>query len=171
MIFFFREGAIFASSISKKGNRCPLIEGDDLRSSTESFISHFLDPMHCFRRVTRTGTYLGFEARLPALKCRRIRVSVEMHFQDVIPRLFNHTILRISSFCMRRRIPCWKLTCKSRCKYCKVLNVSFSFLHMCNRSFCLDAVGASGAGGFAKKKRFPMYQTSSVCQAASKNRG
>ena len=32
-----------------------------------------------------------------------------------------------------------------------------------------DAVGSSGAEGF--QKRFPVYEMSSVCQAASKNRG
>ena len=46
--------------------------------------------------------YLGFEASFPTLKCRKITDFIKMHFRGLIPRFFNHIILRISSICMRQ---------------------------------------------------------------------
>ena len=61
--------------------------------------------------------------RAPSLLSAIAGVTViDMHFRSLIPRLFNHTILRTSSFCMRMRIPSWKLLGKSRCEHCQVSN-------------------------------------------------
>ena len=113
--------------------------------------------------------------------------------RNALPRLDSLVVQpcnsRISSFCMKGRIPSWKLPCNSRCMYCKCLSISFHFIRSCSKSSCVQrdtgshcaearllesqkkaADGSFGAGRFSKK-RFPIYQMSSVYQAASKNRG
>ena len=64
-----------------------------------------------------------------------------MHFWDLILRQFNHAILRISCFCMRGKIPHWKLPWKSRCKNCKILRVSFQFICSLCKSPCVRRHG------------------------------
>ena len=74
---------------------------------------HFFDPSHNICGKAWTRTYFGLEIRLPTLKCKKIRVYLEMQLRDLIPRLFNHTILRKSSF--ERADSSLKLRCKSWC--------------------------------------------------------
>ena len=88
---------------------------------------HLFDPQHSVRGKAWTRTYLGLETHFPTVKCRRIKEFVEMHFWDLIPQLFNHAILRISSFCMRGMTTNRKCHWKSRCWWSKIPRVSLQF--------------------------------------------
>ena len=85
---------------SKFGNLRHPIDCDVLRSSTESTISTSL-----IHSITSVGKLEQEHTSVLKFVCRRIREFVELHFRDLIPRLFNHAFLRISSFCKRGRIP------------------------------------------------------------------
>ena len=105
---------------------------------------YILDPQHSIRKTTWTRTHFGLEIRLPTLKCRRIRQLTEMQFWELIPRQFNHTILRTSSFCLGEGIPGWKLPCKSRSWNCEILRVSYQFICSLGRSLCIQRHGFTG---------------------------
>ena len=108
--------------------------------------------------------------------------------RDLIPRLFNHAILRMS-FCMRGKVPSWKLPCKSRCGYCKILSILLQWIHLLDRQvflFSETRVRKVLVHDFLNiqrkllvvhsvqvdlQKRFSICQMSPVLQAADKNRG
>ena len=149
---------------------------------------YFFDPQHSVRRKAWTETCLGLETRFPTLECWRIREFIEMHFWDLIPRLFNHAILRTSSFCMRGRGPSWKRPCKSRCGDCKNVK-GFSPMHWLARQVSLYSETQDRTvlmpyfSNFQRnllevhsvqvglQKRFLTCQMSSVYRAAGKNCG
>ena len=129
---------MFASTISKFGNRRPLVDRDVLNIVHRIDHLHFFDPTHCFRRVTRTGTYFCFEARLPTPECRSRKEFFEMHLRDLILRLFNRRILWISSFCNRGRIQSRNISGISRCWNCKALSVLICFINSRSGSPCAE---------------------------------
>ena len=55
----------------------------------------------------------------------------------LIPGQFNHTTLKINSFCVRGRIPSSKLPDKSWCRYCTILRVSFQHTSSLSNSSCI----------------------------------
>ena len=102
-MIFFREEPIFASSISKFGIRCPRIDCDDFRSSTESTISTSL-----IKRIASEGWLEQEHASVLKLVFQNCNDKkrwevIEMHLRDLILRVFNHRILWISPFCNRER--------------------------------------------------------------------
>ena len=94
---------IFAWSISQFGNLSPPIDCDVSRSSKDSTISTSL--------INSIASVGKLEQDTSVLKLVFQHWNVEglgnlsnMHFRDLIPRLFNHTNVRISSLCMRGRM-------------------------------------------------------------------
>ena len=89
--------AIFASSISKSGEVTPFNWLRRHKIVHWFGHLHFFDPQHCDCRISWVGAYFSLEIGLPTLELWWVWEVIEMRVRDLIPRIFHHTILRISS--------------------------------------------------------------------------
>ena len=121
------------------------------------------------------GTYFSLEVDLAALKFHRVREFPKMHFQDLIPRIIHHTIMRVSSSSVESRILNHFLTW---IRYCRTLTlvsfhcfVPFRKKMMPNSSNYRREVRSVNVEQKGFQKRFPEYPCRSVYQAALQYRG
>ena len=172
---------IFASSISKSGEVTPFNWLRRHKIVHWFGHLHFFDPQHCDCKISFVGAYFSLEIGLPTLELWWVWEVIEKRVRDLIPRIFHHTILRISSctrsntswqseelalhipailsqFLIFRDFACtiWLQSARRRCQILWILEERWGWLSSSKWTF---------------KKRVLMYTMSSVYQAASENRG
>ena len=124
MILFSAE-AIIASSTSKFGIWIPLVDDEDIKSSTESTISTSLIQCIASEKMW-TNTYLSFKSYLPTSKCCWCREFVKVKFRDLQSLLVCPIILWESSLTRVEWISGWRSWLASRIQNCVWI---FTFTH------------------------------------------
>ena len=157
-MIFFREEAIFASGISKFGNWCPRIDRDVLKSSSETTISTSL--IHNIASVGKLEQEHTSVLKLVSNSGTEKDQGIYRNtFLTLDSWLFNHVILRISSFCMIGGLQIKKLSVFLSNSSTLAMDLP-SFRETGSPDVAVrplaytspeeDAVGSSGADGFSK---------------------